>query len=167
MNIFERLAKVQADIAAKGIAKAQKNEYDRYMFRGIDDLYNVLGPIFADHGVVSIPVLQSTDTKQMQTSKGALVNYTKVVVEYHFCAPDGSTVVSKVPGEAMDRGDKSENKAMSAAYKNCMFQLFCIPVEGESSDSEEETHEIQGKPEPEPEELTPNQVAQLKQMVEG
>lgn len=34
-------------------------------------------------------------------------------------------------GEGLDKGDKASGKLMSYAYKNLMFQLFCIPVEGQ------------------------------------
>jgi hypothetical protein len=47
----------------------------------------------------------------------------------------------KTYGEAMDSGDKSTNKAMSAAYKYAAFQSFCIPTEGDN-DSENQTHEV-------------------------
>jgi hypothetical protein len=40
----------------------------------------------------------------------------------------------------MDRGDKSINKAMSAAFKYFLFQAFCIPLQG--SDADSESHEI-------------------------
>ena len=140
MNIYELLAKVQAAIADKGIGKNQKNEYDKYNFRGIDDVYNVMGPILANEGVVIVPQLVGTDTVTAETSGGKATFHTKLVVKYVLYAPDGSHVESAVPGEAMDRGDKSQNKAMSAAYKNMMFQLFCIPVQGQ--DSEAESHEI-------------------------
>lgn len=48
----------------------------------------------------------------------------------------------------MDSGDKSLNKALSAAYKYACFQLFCIPTESESHDShdsEEDTYEYHQK----------------------
>ena len=41
-------------------------------------------------------------------------------------------------GEAMDRGDKSINKAFSAAYKYLCLQVFCVPLEGESDDNSPE-----------------------------
>ncbi len=46
----------------------------------------------------------------------------------------------KTYGEAMDSGDKSTNKAMSAAYKYAAMQAFCIPTEGDH-DTENQTHE--------------------------
>ena len=44
-------------------------------------------------------------------------------------------------GEGLDRGDKAINKAMSSAYKNLCFQLFCIPVEP-NQDSEFESPQV-------------------------
>lgn len=41
----------------------------------------------------------------------------------------------------MDSGDKSLNKALSAAYKYACFQLFSIPTE-EMKDSEEDTYMV-------------------------
>ncbi len=44
-------------------------------------------------------------------------------------------------GEAMDRGDKATNKAMSAAYKYAAFQTFAIPTEGDN-DADASSHEV-------------------------
>ena len=66
--------------------------------------------------------------------------YSVVKVRYTFYTDDGSSVQAVVIGEAMDRSDKSTNKAMSAAFKYACFQTFCIPTE-EMKDSEEESLE--------------------------
>ena len=45
----------------------------------------------------------------------------------------------------MDSGDKSCNKAMSAAQKYAFLQVFCIPTEdppSEPKDTEGQTHEV-------------------------
>jgi hypothetical protein len=44
-------------------------------------------------------------------------------------------------GEALDAGDKATSKAMSAAYKQAVVQLFCIPLQG-SDDADASTHRI-------------------------
>ena len=41
----------------------------------------------------------------------------------------------------MDRGDKSINKACTAAYKYFLFEAFCIPVEG-TPDADTESPEV-------------------------
>jgi len=45
----------------------------------------------------------------------------------------------------MDSGDKSSNKAMSAAYKYAAFLMFCIPTEGDN-DADQTTHEVKQTP---------------------
>ena len=68
--------------------------------------------------------------------------YTAVEVEFDFvCVEDGSKHTVKTFGEAMDSGDKSTNKAMSAAYKYAAFQAFAIPSEGDN-DADASTHEV-------------------------
>jgi hypothetical protein len=61
-------------------------------------------------------------------------------VQHTFYAADGSNVVAVTIGEAMDSGDKSANKAMSAAMKYAMIETFSIPTE-EFNDTENETHQ--------------------------
>jgi hypothetical protein len=74
------------------------------------------------------------------SQKGGVMIHAIIDVEYTFAGPDGSSVSVPVIGEALDRGDKSINKAFSAAYKLAVFQTFCIPVQG--ADSESESHTI-------------------------
>ena len=57
-----------------------------------------------------------------------------------FFAPDGSSVIAETVGEGLDMSDKASNKAMSAAYKYALFQVFCIPT-AEAKDSERDSIE--------------------------
>jgi len=59
-TVLKALAQVQADIAKQGISKSQENTYDKYKFRGIDDVLNALAPIFAKHGVVLVPSVEES-----------------------------------------------------------------------------------------------------------
>ena len=65
---------------------------------------------------------------------------------YTFYAPDGSNVRAVVVGEAMDSGDKSSNKAMSAALKYALLQIFRVPTE--SDDADATSHEVARKVSP-------------------
>ena len=49
-------------------------------------------------------------------------------VKYTFYAEDGSHVSAVIQSEGMDSADKSSNKAMSAACKYALFQVFNIPT---------------------------------------
>ena len=61
-----------------------------------------------------------------------------------FSAEDKSHIQVTILGEGMDTGDKSVNKALSAAFKYACFQLFCIPTE-ELHDSEEDHYEVEDR----------------------
>jgi len=142
MKVFKAINAVQADIAKIGISKAQENKFDNYKFRGIDDVYNALAPIIAKNGLVILPELFGQEISERQTAKGGAVFYCRISMRYHLhCIEDDSHAVVTVMGEAMDRGDKAINKAMSSAYKNFAFQTFVIPTEGDN-DTENQTHEV-------------------------
>jgi hypothetical protein len=135
-NIFAALSAVMGDIGA--IAKEQVNTFDRYQFRGIDDVYNALQPALVKHGVLLVPTLEALSRSTYSTKKGEQYQLVTVDVRYNLIATDGSQISVRVPGEGSDRSDKAVNKAMSAAYKLMAFQVFCIPTE-EAHDSEHES----------------------------
>lgn len=142
--ILDAICKIIRDLAAVGIGKNRRNEQQGFAFRGIDDVYNAVAPLLAKHGVCVVPNVLSREVTERTTPKGTLLFYTVVKVEYTFwAADDNSKVVAVVYGEAMDSGDKSTNKAMSAAFKYALFQTFCIPTEAEDPDAH--THEVAAK----------------------
>jgi len=87
-------------------------------------------PLLAEHGLVIIPRMISREVSERQSAKGGALFYTVVHAEFDFVsAKDGSKHTASTFGEAMDSGDKSTNKAMSAAYKYVAFLTFAIPTE--------------------------------------
>lgn len=149
-KVYSAIAEVTAELAKKGVGKDQTNSYDNYKFRGIDDVYNALAPLLAKHKLCVLPNVLDREVVERVNQKGTALFYVTVKVEYHFVsAEDGSSHVVGSVGEAMDRGDKATNKAMSAAYKYACFQAFCIPTEGDN-DSETETHEVKAQARPHP-----------------
>lgn len=144
--VYGAIAAVQAALAKQGIAKARKNQQQGYDFRGIDDVYAAIAPLLAEHGLCIIPRVLSRTCTERQTQRGGALFYTCCDVEYTVAAvKDGSTVTARIMGEAMDSGDKSTNKAMSAAYKYLALQLFCIPTEGDN-DADASSHEVRAAP---------------------
>lgn len=141
MSIYKAVSNVMDELAKKGVGKGQRNAHDGYNFRGIDDVYNALSPLLAKHGICVFPRLISRESVERSSAKGTAMFYVTVNVEFDFVSSeDGSKHTVIMPGEAMDRSDKATNKAMSAAYKYAMFQVFCIPTEAQDADSE--THEV-------------------------
>ena len=142
-------ALIKANKAIGAIAKNNENQQQRFMFRGVDDVYNELHPILAECGIVIIPEVESYEISEKRTKKfdsnkqpyESVTLYTRATILHHFTAEDGSHVTTKVVGEAMDSGDKGMNKAMSIALKYALFQLFTIPTK-EDKDSDATSYEI-------------------------
>jgi len=136
--IYGRMADILADVTA--IGKDRKNPQQGYSFRGIDDFLDALHPLLAKHRVFPSPKYTDLKREERQTARGGTLTYTTVTGEVTFYAEDGSSVTTNTIGEGMDSGDKSSNKAMSAAYKYALMQTFAVPV-GLAIDSETDTPE--------------------------
>lgn len=135
-NIFETINAVMEEIGAVG--KNSRNEKQKYMYRGVDDVMNALNPAFTKHKLFMVPEVVSQKREERQTANEKNLIYSVLSVKYTFYAEDGSSIYTIVPGEGMDSGDKASNKAMSSAFKYACFQTFCIPTE-EMKDPDAET----------------------------
>ena len=166
-NIYESMAAVMEDCGI--VAKDSRNQKQGYKYRGIDAVMNALNPAFRKNKVFVVPEVIDQTREERTTQNGGLLIYSITKVKYTFYAEDGSSIAATVIGEGMDSGDKSMNKAMSAAFKYACFQAFCIPTE-EMRDSEEDSPEPESKPaqkpvrqkkapSPEPKPETPKQRA--------
>ena len=141
-KIYEAISNVMKEVGA--VSKNDTNKFDNYKFRGIDAVMNALHPAMVkNHVFVTPEVLESFREERASSKDNKTMMYTILKVKYTFYTDDGSSVESVVIGEAMDRSDKSTNKAMSAAFKYACFQTFCIPTE-EMQDSEIDTIELDG-----------------------
>lgn len=146
MQVYKAINAVQAALAARGITKGSENKFDGYKFRGIDEVYNAVAPLLAQHGLLILPRMLTRTVDERQSQKGGALFYVTVEAEFDFVsAEDGTKHVVKTFGEAMDRGDKATNKAMSAAYKYACVQAFCIPTEGDN-DADSISHDVAAKP---------------------
>lgn len=148
--VYVAMADVASELAAVGIGKGRTNSQQNYKFRGIDDVYNVLGPILAANKLVIVPRVVGRTSQDRETKNGGAIIYTVVEVEYDFVsAIDGSKHTARFFGEAMDTSDKSTNKAITAAFKYMCFQVFCIPIEGneDARDADSTTHEVKARQE--------------------
>lgn len=133
LGVYASINAVQKALSKTGITKDRKNQQQGYSFRGIDDVYNALSPLLAEHGLCILPRILTRNCEERQTQKGGVLFYVTVEAEFDFvAASDGSRHVVRTFGEAMDSADKATNKAMSAAYKYAAFQAFAIPTEGDN-----------------------------------
>lgn len=142
-GIYKAIADVLSEVGAVG--KDGQNAFDKYRYRSIDAVMNAMHPAMAKYGVFVMPEVLEQSREERGSRNGGVLIYSIIKVRYTFYAEDGSSLTATVIGEGMDKGDKSVNKAMSAAFKYALFQVFCIPTD-EFSDSEDESPEARQKP---------------------
>lgn len=153
-KIYSSIMGVMNDIEA--IEKNKKNAQQGYSFRGIDDMYNAIHPLFAKHKIFITSKVLNFQREERQTKSGGSMFTTLMDVEFTFYAEDGSHVSSIMRGEAMDSGDKGSNKAQSAALKYALMQMLLIPTEDmDDADSVTPPDVISQKPQVKPQPKEP------------
>lgn len=143
--VLGSLLAVARAMSIDGIAKDRRNDAQRFQFRGIDDVLNALSPQWVLNDLLVVPSLVSTEQTERKNDKGTVLMFVNVVMDYTFVSTvDGTNVVVRMPGQAMDSGDKAMNKAISVAYKYTAIQLLSIPIEGtpEDRDPDFTTHKV-------------------------
>ncbi len=146
-TVYESMNAVMRDVGAIGKNRKADPKMGGYAFRGIDDLYNALHGRLAEHGVFFVPEVLDTAESNYQTSGGATMRLVRVTVRYRFYGPAGDHVEAVTVGEAADTGDKAANKAMTAALKYLLFQVFCIATE-DNEDADATSPELGGRQSP-------------------
>jgi hypothetical protein len=124
-QIHDAMAAILAEVTP--IAKEKQNTEQRYKFRGIDQVAEMIHPLLAKHGVVALPrvVEQARDT--YQSRNGSQMHWVALTIDWHFVARDASEVIVTTVGEASDSADKATNKAMTASQKYAFTLAFTIP----------------------------------------
>lgn len=150
--IFEKIPLIMGEIGA--VAKSHKNMAQNYAFRGIDDVLQAAQPVMAKHGVFSVPRVLSSVTEERTSKNGGPLIFRILTVRSRFYATDGSFFDAVTIGEGCDSGDKASNKAMSAAEKYALVEVFKIPTQ-EPKDSEHDSHDIRAR---DPREIMEQQV---------
>ena len=126
------------------IGKNQRNKDQDYAFRGIDDVLKALHPLLAKYGVFFAPSILERQYEERTSARGTTGHCAHLHVLYRVYGPRGDFIEVSTWGEGLDYSDKATNKAMTAAFKYAMFELFaiCDP----SADSDRTTEEGGSKP---------------------
>lgn len=162
--IHDALASVMADV--DHVAKRDRNEHQRFLFRGIDAVVNAVGPALRKHSVVVVPRIQHVDYELVHTSTGKPATACRVIVTYAFFATDGSSIEATVAGEAWDSGDKATPKAMSVAFRTALLQALALPTDEPDPDASAYAHEQQSAPQAQPQAPTKKQPKATKKAVQ-
>lgn len=128
LNIYQALAQVMKKV--RSVAKRDQNSHGNYSFRGVDAVVNAVGPKLREIGVIVVPVAEDSSYETVEVGRNRTqMGHATVTVTYRFYAPDGTHIDARVPGEAMDSGDKAMSKAMSVAFRTALIQALCLPTD--------------------------------------
>ena len=160
LSIHEAMQKARIELCGAGISKDGQAPaaVGGYKFRGIDDIYNVIGPLMAKYGISMLPQVQNVEhtsfqSQRMRNGNPVAVNTQHYLVTVRYILTvdgDEDTFQVEVYGEASDTADKGMNKAMTSAYKNAVFQTFAPPLDGTPIDMDSESTEDPAGPPPRP-----------------
>lgn len=127
-KVYAAISKATAILASKGVGKNAKNQAQGFGFRKIDDVMDACSLALVEAKLVVLPRYIDRVVTERTTAKGGLMLHTVLTAEFDFVsAEDGSMHTLRAYGEAADSGDKSTNKAFSAAFKYILTQAFCVP----------------------------------------
>jgi hypothetical protein len=117
----------------KGRFKSERDKTPMYMFRGIDDALNYVGPALASQGVTVAPIFSEhkLDIMSVTTSGGdsKSATVTQCKLDLWLFADDGSWIKFTTLGEGREYADdKGTAKCQTMAMKIAIFFGFMIPV---------------------------------------
>jgi hypothetical protein len=119
------------------VAKRDQNTQHNFSFRGIDAILNAVGPALREHGVIVLPTVDSIEASTVEVGRNRTrMGHVAVTVTYTFVGPGGDELTCRVPGEAMDSGDKATSKAMSVAFRTALIQALALPTDEPDPDSQ-------------------------------
>jgi ERF superfamily len=126
-TIYQVFADVKREVGPVG--KDSTNQQQNYSYRGIDAVVNAAAAALDRHGVVTIPMLETKEYATVEVGRNrSQMAHVQVTVTYRFAGPAGDWFDARVPGEAMDSGDKATPKAMSVAYRIALLQTLNLPT---------------------------------------
>lgn len=132
--VHQALAAVMRGVTA--VAKRDHNNQGGYSFRGIDAVVNAVGPVLREHGVIVVPIVESSDYSTVEVGRNRTqMGYVRVTVTYRWYGPDGDHIDTRTIGEAMDSGDKAAPKAMSVAFRTALLQALALPTDEPDPDA--------------------------------
>jgi hypothetical protein len=129
-SVFTAVRNVMTDIGHVGVGKTGRNVDQNYSFRSIDAFVDKLSPILSKHGVIVVPSVRSFERVEKPTKSGGLMTTVYAHVDFTIYGPRGDSFPASIVGAGADTSDKSANKAMTAAYKYCLAQVFAVPNVG-------------------------------------
>lgn len=133
-NIHEAIAAIYKQV---GYVQKTRNANLNYSFAGEASLIEAIRPHMVEYGVyMYVKDISDVTHEWYTTDKGKqMLNTTLKAVISFVHAPSQTFIDVVAVGEGSDTGDKSQNKALTGAYKYSLRQAFMIAT-GDDPDSE-------------------------------
>ena len=114
--VYEKINLIMQDMPA--IPKRGQNTQQKFAYRKIDDVFDVLQPLLSKHKIITSPETLDCD-RQIIDKGGKKVVSVCIKMQWRIiCTEDQSCFVAgPMHGEAFDYGDKAVPKAQSMALK--------------------------------------------------
>jgi len=128
-KIYTALNNVQQYMYQNPIAKEGVNTFQKYKYRGIDQIIQAFSKPLHDNGILTVvqPDLK-VSTKFLDDGRSTL---TRVVGTLRFISTeDGSHIDRSYVGHSKSQQGKDLESARSFAYRNALLETFCVPFEG-------------------------------------
>jgi hypothetical protein len=128
-KIYKALKGVQDYMIKNPIAKEGVNSFQKYKYRGIDQIIQSFSKPLHDNSILTVvqPDLK-VSTKFLEDSRSTL---TRVVGTLRFISTeDGSYIDRSYVGHSKSQQGKDLESARSFAYRNALLETFCVPFEG-------------------------------------
>lgn len=139
MNVYQRLNEVRK--AVEYIRKEKK--VDTYMAVTHDQVTAMVRDHFVKHGIVMVPTITRSTTKDTGTSTAKGTPYIRFEASYRFDVVNVDDPADKfsmeVEAHALDHGDKAPGKALSYAKKYAVLKLLDIET-GEDEEGRPDQH---------------------------
>lgn len=120
-----------------GVAKRDRNDMQKFNFRGIDAVVNAIGPALREIGGVIVPTVLEKQYDRGVTKSGTPTVEAFLTIAFDWHGTDGGEPIRGiVAAEAMDTSDKATAKAMSVGLRTYLLQTLMLPTDEKDPDAE-------------------------------
>ena len=128
LNFYQKVDKIIEETGF--VPKNGRNVSQKYDYVKESDVVSMLRTKMAKYGITVAPSMEKVEwLEPIRTRSGGTMSHVEVDMTYKFMNADNPKEYEKVsmPGEGMDTGDKSINKAITASKKYALLLFFMLP----------------------------------------
>jgi len=119
-NLAEAVIAVMGEM--ESLPKDGVNSFQNYAYTTEAMVANTIRPLLVKNGLALIPHnISVTDAQPAGKFNKSVISATYLLLH-----KSGESLTVTVPGEGMDSLDKSTTKALTAAFKYALLQMFCV-----------------------------------------